>query len=463
MDAHDFEAVVQRAAAEAWRSMRGAPEHLNRLQLRDASNALPSFYEVAAFASACVGVANLALAEWSERPGPVSIDARHAALAFQCERWLTAIDWQLPAVWDPLAGDYRAADGFLRLHTNYAHHRRAVLQVLDVAPERDAVARALTTRAAEDVERDVVAVGGCAAVMRSAAAWANHPAGAAVAREPLLACEAVGGERRRSSRLQPERPLAGIRVLDLTRVIAGPVATRFLAAYGADVLRLDPPGFEEVPALLPETTAGKRCAALDLRAAPDRERFAALVAPADVLVCGLRSEALESLGFTHTSLREDNPGLIIARLDAYGWTGPWRGRRGFDSLVQMSCGIAQHGMQVSGADKPVPLPAQALDHGSGYLLAAAIIRALMQRASGGRANDIRLSLARTAAFLAALGVSDTLTGQKLTAAERAPFLEEADSAWGRIQRVRCPGGLHGVTPHWTHPAAPLGTAAAAWL
>jgi hypothetical protein len=206
MDAQNFEALVQRAAAEAWRSMDGAEEHLQRLQLQGAANALPSFYEVSAFASACVGVASLAVAEWLDRPVQVRVDARHAALAFQCERWLTPIGWQLPAVWDPLAGDYRAADRFVRLHTNYAHHRRAVLQVLDVPPEREAVARALASRSAEQIERAVVAADGCAAMLRSASEWSSHAAGAAIAREPLVAHEQVGDDRPRSWRLQRSDP-----------------------------------------------------------------------------------------------------------------------------------------------------------------------------------------------------------------------------------------------------------------
>src|SRR5690606_28759131 len=134
-----------------------------------------------------------------------------------------------------------------------------------------------------------------------------------------------------------------------------PVATRFLAGYGADVLRIDPPGFAEVPALLPDTTVGKRCAWLDLTTVDGRQRFEALVASADVLVCGLRPGALDRLGFDTAALRERNPSLIIAALDAYGWEGPWRDRRGFDSLVQMSCGIAAAGAAAAGADQPVPL------------------------------------------------------------------------------------------------------------
>ncbi len=190
-------------------------------------------------------------------------------------------------------------------------------------------------------------------------------------------------------------------MLDLTRVIAGPVATRYLAAYGADVLRIDPPGFDEVAALLPESTAGKRCAALDLRSAEGRARFEHLVAQAHVVVGGLRPGALADLGLGSAELRARNPSLITVTHDAYGWSGPWAGRRGFDSLVQMSTGIAAAGAAAAGTDRPTPLPAQALDHGVGHLLAAATCRALTRRVQTGAAADVRGSLVGAANVLRA--------------------------------------------------------------
>ncbi len=480
----EFEVIVQRAAAEAWGAMGGEPEWLSRLFVQSAVRTLPSAYEVSAFAAACVGVATLAVAERLGSPRLQAIvDARHASLAFVCERALTPVGWSLPEPWDPIAGDYATADGFIRLHTNYAHHRDAVLRVLNVPNVRDEVARSVARWSASALEAAIVAAGGCAAALRSEVEWRAHAAGRAVADEPLVAFElqsegsASGRHQRQTENVfrrkggsgggeaQSRQPLAGLRVLDLTRVIAGPVATRFLAAYGAEVLRIDPPGFQEVGALLPETTVGKRCAALDLRVPEGRAHFESLVAEADVLVCGLRSDALAGLGLTRESLSACNPQLIFARLDAYGFSadGPWRARRGFDSLVQMSTGIAERGMRAAGADRPRPLPAQALDHGTGYLLAAAIVRASTQRDRTGRACELRLSLARTAALLASLGEADLREGLPLTAAEREPFLEDASTAWGPIRRVRCPGNIDEQRPRWSRTAGPLGTSSAQWL
>lgn len=288
--------------------------------------------------------------------------------------------------------------------------------------------------------------------------------GRAVRAEPLVYRRLSGAaSRARTSRpATATAPLAGVKVLDLTRVIAGPVATRFLAAYGADVLRVDPPGFVEVPALLPETTAGKRCTALDLRRPEDRSRFEALLADADVLVHGLRRGALRTLGYDPEQLSQRYPALVVAGVNAYGVSGPWASRRGFDSLVQMSAGIAAHGMTVAGAQKPVPLPVQALDHATGYLLAAAIVRALLRRAEHGEGEQLHVSLARTAAWLVDLGVADSVIGGALAKGEEAPFLEEAITAWGPVRRVRCPGEIEGVRASWMLAPGPLGRDDARW-
>jgi hypothetical protein len=261
------------------------------------------------------------------------------------------VGWERPPAWDPIAGDYRAKDRWIRLHTNYAAHRRAALEVLGTPAEREAVTAAVSTWDASALESAVALAGGCAAAMYTRSEWLAHPHGACVENEPAIRVV----ERGRASRplaAEARAPYAGIRVLDLTRVIAGPVCTRFLAAHGAQVLRIDPPAFEEVAALVPETTAGKRCAFLALDTREGRTRFAELLAEADVLVHGLRPGALAGLGFHDDTLRRDNPALVVAALDAYGWTGPWRTRRGFDSLVQMSSGIAAHAVSIGRAPCP---------------------------------------------------------------------------------------------------------------
>ncbi len=453
---------------DLWRALGGVDAAMPDVRVTGTRGGLPSPFAVDVFAAACVAAATAAVSElWASRGGEaaraVTVDRRHAAVAFRSERYLRAVGAALPSPWDPIAGDYATRDGFVRLHTNYAHHRAAALRALGVTGERDEVRANVAKRAAEDVEDDVVAAGGCAAKLRSAAEWAMHPQGAAVSREPLVAVDAWPA----AARVQPAReavgrPLAGVRVLDLTRVIAGPVCTRVLAAYGADVLRVDPPGFEEIALALGDTTGGKRRTALDLRERADRVVFERLLREADALVVGYRSDALARLGLGPDTLRATNPGLVVVRVDAYGWTGPWANRRGFDSLVQMSAGVAARGREVAGGDAPIPLPAQALDHGTGYLLAAATCRALTRLERAGEASESRLSLARTAFALTALGDDGDPRAPELGAEDAAPFLEEVESPLGRLRRVRCPGTLEGAAPAWTHAPGPLGVDAPVW-
>jgi hypothetical protein len=418
-------------------------------------------------ASACVAAATLAVSELlATRTGQalraVSVERAHVDAAFLSERHLRALGWQLPEVWDPLAGDYPTRDGCIRLHTNYRYHRDAVLKVLGLTPDattREQLQAAVAEWEGEALEREVVAAGGCAAKLRSAQEWREHPQGRSLLEAPLFEITHAPASERDAA---ASKPLSGVRVLDLTRVIAGPIGTRFLAAYGADVLRVDPPGFEEVGALLCDITGGKRRCALNLRDAADKARFLELVREADVIVHGYRGGALTRLGLGNDALREHNPNAVIVCHDAYGWTGPWAERRGFDSLVQMSCGIAFRGREVTGSQRPTPLPAQALDHATGYLIAAAVARSLSRRLQTSQTSVVRLSLARTARLLMELGDLGAITGEPSQPAAAQPFMEEADTDLGRVQRVRCPGSIAGIPPEWLIPAGPLGIDAAAF-
>ena len=423
---------------------------------------LPSYYAVTDLAAASVGAAALAVRELAALKGgqqaPVRVDRRLASLWFGWS--LAPVGWERPALWDAVAGDYACQDGWIRLHTNAPHHRQAALDVLGCGPDRQAVEQAVARWQGAALEAAVVANGGCAAQMRSADDWRVHPQGQAVAAEPLIAFDSQPCNAQAGLTGTAARPLAGLKVLDLTRVLAGPIATRFLAGYGADVLRIDAPDWNE-PGVIPEVTPGKRCARLNLHHAPDRAVFEQLLAEADVLVHGYRPEALARLGYDEAYRRQVNPGLVDVSLDAYGWSGPWAGRRGFDSLVQMSCGIADHGMQASGAGKPVPLPVQALDHATGYLMAAAVVRGLIVKATQQRATRARLSLARTAALLmAAPGDIGAQQLAPIAADDYAPELEHTD--WGPARRLRAPAVIDGMALAWPRGASDLGSAPARW-
>ena len=425
---------------------------------------LPSCFAVTDLAAHSIGAVGGALAQLlqvlsiTSETASVQVDRRLSSLWFQYS--LAPIGWRLPPIWDSIAGDYKSNDGWIKLHTNLPHHRRAALAVLGCDADRSVVARAVANWSASVLESEIVKEGGVAAAMRSRDEWTAHPQGAAIADEPLIGWSPLRTGNARSWSATRSAPLAGLRVLDLTRVLAGPVATRTLAGFGADVLRIDPYGWEE-DNIVPDITLGKRCACLDLTAKEDRAVFESLLREADLLVHGYRPGALDGLGYGEAVRREFAPNMIEVKLDAYGWTGPWRDRRGFDSLVQMSCGIANEGMRWARADKPTPLPVQALDHATGYLLAAAALRALAWRERGDGIRHARLSLARTAELLLA---------HPQNAPEAAPIdARDVDYAataevtpWGSAKRLKPPLNIEGTKMVWQRPACELGSAPAAW-
>jgi hypothetical protein len=329
-----------------------------------------------------------------------------------------------------------------------------------VSAEKQAVASAVAQWKAEELETAIVGNKGCAAVMRTASEWKAHPQGIAVTQERLIDARATADSADPLNLSTPKRPLRGIRVLDLTRVLAGPVATRFLAGLGADVLRIDPPTWDE-PGVVPDVTLGKRCARLDLSVADGKATFLQLLKGADILVHGYRSNALDDLGLDARLRRETRPGLVDISLDAYGWTGPWSHRRGFDSLVQMSVGIADAGMRTLGRDRPTPLPVQALDHAAGYLIAAAAVRGLMERLKTRRGFEARTSLARVAALLASAPIAE-IAGD-IICAEEADWSDGIEATdFGMARRLRSPITIGSTPLQWDRPASKLGSAAPTW-
>ncbi|WP_127562801.1 CoA transferase [Nioella ostreopsis] len=422
---------------------------------------LPSCFAVSDLALASVASVGQGVAALRSALGgdvtAVTVNRRLASLWFSFS--IDPQGWQLPPAWDDLAGDYRAADGWIKLHTNAPHHRAAAIRALGCEETREAVARAVAGWQAVELEAAIVAEGGVAAEMRSLAAWGQHPQGAAVASEPLVTWETPRAGKIRDWGGTPDRPLKGLRVLDLTRILAGPVATRALAGFGADVLRIDPVDWEE-PSLAPEVTLGKRCARLDLRSPEGQGRFAELLAGADLFVTGYRPDALEHLGLGADWRAKTAPHVMEIRLCAYGWTGPWALRRGYDSLVQMSAGIAEAGMAWAGAETPRPLPVQALDHATGYLMAGAALAAVRDAVAGRGLRNARLSLARTAALLAGHRSESREAFAPAGAGDFAAGVER--TPWGPAHRLRPPLDLTGVPMRWDRPARALGSDAPAW-
>lgn len=448
----------------AWSAVGGDAALLAQVSLVPRRGALEARLPVRELARACVGACALAAAELGARraglagvPG-VRLDDGAIATAFVSERHLL-VDGRAPVTFAPLSRFWRTADGWVRTHANYPHHRARLLSALGVEKEDpDAVKAALAERSSHEVEDAVYAAGGPAVALRTPEEWAAHEQAAAVARRPLVEHERLDTARARALPLldgSPLLPAAGVRVLDLTRVIAGPVATRTLALLGADVLRVDAPRLPELADQHADTGFGKRSATLDL--VGDRGTFEELLAAADVVVTGYRPGALDRFGLSPRELAERRPGLIVAQLSAWGAYGPWGERRGFDSLVQVATGIAAiEGSQ----ERPGALPAQALDHGTGYLLAAAVLRALTEQREHGYGRVVRLALARTAQWL----MNDVRPGPDPQVAYDGPdaWLTERDSALGRLRYALSPVSFAGGPGDWARPPGIWGADPARW-
>ena len=392
---------------EAWSALGGEPGLLDLVEVGgNGAGLLPSRLAalpamVAAVSAATLGASVLDAARRAGSPESVVIDVEHVAAAACSERYARMDGRDQADLFAPLSRFWRTSDGWLRLHANYPWHRERALKLLGCQTRPDAVGDAIRSWQGQALENALADVDALGSAVRTSPEWRAHPQGAAVSALPLL--DTAAGTRSDPGR-RPKaagRCAQGLRVLDLTRVIAGPVATRTLAAWGADVLRLDSPHLPEIEAQCLDTLPGKRSALLDVSQRSGRARLEELLAVADVLVQGYRPGALARYGLAPEELDERHPHLSVVSLSAWGRDGPWAGRRGFDSLVQCSTGIAQ---AEGSTEKPGALPAQVLDHATGYLAAGAVLLALAGVQRGEPARCISLSLARTAQWLMGAGL-----------------------------------------------------------
>jgi crotonobetainyl-CoA:carnitine CoA-transferase CaiB-like acyl-CoA transferase len=451
-----------------WLGVGGDAAALGNAALTGVDPALPSSFRVGTAAQAAIAAAALSAAEiWRQRTRRVqgvSVDMRRAAIEFRSERCMR-LDGKPPGPgWDKIAGVYRTGDGrHVRLHANFPHHRDGMLRLLGCAYEREQVQAALLEWQAEPFENAAAEAGLVATMLRSPAEWAAHPQGRAVAALPAIEIVQIGEAPAGRLAGNPERPLQGVRVLDLTRVIAGPVCGRTLAAHGADVMRITAPHLPGFPTLDIDMGRGKLSAQLDLRSDEERERIAALLRESHIFVQGYRPGALAALGFSPEACAELRPGIVAVTLSAYGHEGPWAGRRGFDSLVQNACGINWAEAEAKGVPPPRELPAAALDHASGYLMAFGAMMALARKMREGGSWLVRVSLAQTAHWLMQLGrVQSGFDCTEPGEAEIAAMLDAMDTPFGLLTFIRHAAELSETPAGWSRPPVPLGTHAPVW-
>lgn len=454
------------ALESIWRDANLPVASLQQLTLTGADPVLPSSFAVGTAAQASFAGAALAAAEIGhQRNGlrqQVRVDMRHAALEC-CGRFTIA--GVAPEVWDKLAGLYACGSGWVRLHTNFAHHRDGVLRLLGLptgpGTERPAVAAALAPWDAVEFEDAATRAGLVVAALRSFDEWDAHPQSVAIAAQKLVAIDRIGDASplRLPALPQDSRPLAGVRVLELTRILAGPFCGRTLAAYGADVLLVNSPNLPNIAAIA-DTSRGKLSAHADLRTDAGRDALRSVLREAEVFVQGYRPGALAALGFAPEAVAAARPGIVMVSLSAYGETGPWAGKRGFDSLVQTATGFNQAEAQAAGSAQPRALPMQVLDMASGALMAFGAQAALLRQQTEGGSWHVRVSLARTAQWLRELG--RVANGFAAPAADFAGVMETRASGWGELSAVRHAAEFSHTPAGYARPSMPPGSHALAW-
>lgn len=454
--------------ASLWTEIGLPADVLLHITLSGDDPVLPSSFRVGTAAQVSIGAAALAAAEiWRARTGQqqqVTVPMRAAAVEFRSEHYLRVNGNHAPELWDKIAGIYQCGDGgWVRIHTNFPHHRDGILKLLGCAYEREFVQAALDKWDAGAFEAAAAEVGLVVARKRSFTEWDARPQGRAVAALPVLTITRIGDADPMPFLAGPERPLDGVRVLDLTRVIAGPVCGRTLAAHGADVLMVTAPHLPSMPPLVIDTGRGKRSTSVDLREAEGRQTLARLLAQSDVIVQSYRPGALARHQFGPEDAARMHPGIVYVSLSAYSHAGPWASRRGFDSIVQTASGFNEAEAQAAGETKPKVLPCQVLDHASGYLMALGAMAALLRRAHEGGSWHVQVSLAQTAHWLRGLGrIPNGFAYADPTFDDVADLLEETPSGFGQLLTVRHAASLSQTPPRWTRPSVPLGTDPPVW-
>jgi crotonobetainyl-CoA:carnitine CoA-transferase CaiB-like acyl-CoA transferase len=458
--------TAQTVVGDLWRDAGLDAAALQRLDLEGVEPALPSSFAVGTAAQSAIAAAALAASEIGALRGGVArrVAVEIRAAAMECSSFFS-IDGRTPPKWDKISGLYRCRGGWARIHANFAHHRDGALRLLGLPPgagtPRAAVEGAMAERDAFEFEAAAAAAGLVVAAVRTFGEWDAHPQGRAVVSLPLLTWEKIGDAPPRA--LPPldgaALPLAGIRVLDLTRILAGPVGGRSLAAYGADVMLVNSPHLPNIDSII-ETSRGKLSVHIDLATAQGRDTLRALLADAHVFHQGYRPGGIAAHGFSPAEAAASRPGLVYVSLSAYGHAGPWCGRRGFDSLVQSATGFNDAEMRAAGSAQPKPMPVQILDYASGFLMAFAAQAGLLRQAREGGSWHVRVALARTAQWVRSLGRVENGFAVPMPAPDA--WLETGDSGWGRLVALRHGARLSGLPQGWARPSVRPGTNAPAW-
>lgn len=449
-----------------WESLKLPATTLSHIQLTGPEHPLPSSFQVGPAAQASIAAAAAAAVEiYQARSGAVqtaTVDSINSAL--ECTA-VFRINGRTPDQWAPLSGIYRTADGYIRIHANFDHHRDAALASLNLPTgndtSREQVVERVLTLDSEAIDSLIIDAGGVSSVLRSFDEWDRHPQALALASLPLIEITKVGeANPRPMPRVNKHTaPLDGVRVVDMTRILAGPICGRTLAAYGADVMLVNSPNLPNIESII-DTSRGKRSAQIDLNTAAGTATLDNLLRSARVLVQGYRPGALASHGLSAEALAEKYPGIVTTSLSAYGRSGPLSERRGFDSLVQTATGFNVAEARAFGETAPRALPVQILDYATGFLMAFATQVAVYRQSTEGGSWHVQLSLAKTGSWLRSMGQSEQALTDKKPDIEQ--HLQPYPSVYGQLEAIAHAAEFSATPASWTVPSSPPGTHAATW-
>jgi crotonobetainyl-CoA:carnitine CoA-transferase CaiB-like acyl-CoA transferase len=433
---------------------------------------LPTSFRIGEVGAATLAAVGVAVSElWALRTGrrqQIGVDARRATASLRSGHYLQLDGAAMPTDRNTIMGVYPARDGrWSYLHCNFPNHRAAALDVLGVPEDREAVRRAVAGWDALALEEAIIAAKGAGGMVRSMEEWARHPQAAAIASLPLLEIVKIG-DSAPEALPDGDRPLSGVRVLDLTRVLAGPTGARTLAEHGADVLKITAAHLPNLGYQEYDTGHGKLSTYLDLREPKDVETLRGLVRETDVFSQGYRPGTLAARGFSPETLAGLRPGIVVVSLCAFGHVGPWASRRGFDTVVQTVSGITQRQGHLFPGAEPGPqfYPASAIDYTTGYLMAFGALAALARRTREGGSWLVRISLAQTGRFIVGRGeVPESRLAnvpKEFSPEEIARWSTTSDTPAGRLRHLAPVVQLSETPARWARPSVPLGYHEPAW-
>jgi crotonobetainyl-CoA:carnitine CoA-transferase CaiB-like acyl-CoA transferase len=438
----------------------------DHVEIRGRDPIMPSRFKVgeaAATALAACGVA--ANTVWTSSGGKhqyIEVDTAGAAvslISFLCQRLDDGSEPQRDPN-RPLVGFYQAKDGrWVHLHGAFPDLAAGTLSVLGCDASAESIRAAVSRWDGEALEDALSEAGMCGAMARTREEWLAHPQGEALRLVPPVSIKRIA-----DSPIEPiaarARPLAGVRVLDLTRVLAGPTCARTLASHGANVLKVNSPNLPSVPPFVIDTGHGKRSTFLDLNDEKNHKQLKSLIFKSDIFSQGYRKGALAKRGLGPEQLAEQRPGIIYVSINAYGHVGPWAARPGWEQLAQTASGVA---VDEGSLDSPRLIAAAATDYTTGYLGALGAMAALHRRSIEGGSYHVEVSLAQTANWLYEFGLFERDRAlPNFDPAIAAPYMVSSETGFGRLHHLGPIIRMSETEPRWEQVSVPLGHHPATW-